>query len=225
MPGKLIKKSTHPLFIFTHWANALAMLFLTLSGLYIAFPVFGGFMGIARGTHFFWMFVLIIVITIRIIGMFTIKTCCEQGTDEVDWDYKNWFPQKTNRHQMWPMIKYYIFIKKDYPITAKYAGLQKLAYWLSLVLTFAAAYTGFAIWGPTMDWGIFRFGNELVGNLFGFGGGDGLMPMRLFHGWIMWFIIIFTCIHGYLANIYGTAASKLIFFNQGPDSVSEYDKK
>ncbi|MCL2606337.1 MAG: cytochrome b/b6 domain-containing protein, partial [Coriobacteriia bacterium] len=211
MPGKLVKKSTHPLFVLTHWINCLAMLFLALSGLYIAFPVFGYFMGTARGIHFFWMFVLIINITIRIVSMFFIKTCCEQAGEGYDYDYKNWFPQKTNRHQMWPMIKYYLFFKKDYPITAKYAGLQKLAYWLSIILTFAAAYTGFAIWGPTMDLGIFRFGNQLLGGLFGFGGGDGLMAMRIVHNWVMWFIIIFTCIHGYLANIYGTAASKLIF--------------
>ncbi|MCL2403244.1 MAG: cytochrome b/b6 domain-containing protein [Coriobacteriia bacterium] len=211
MPGKMVKESTHPLFVFTHWTNALAMLFLTISGLYIAFPIVGGLMGIARGTHFFWMFVLLINIIIRIIGMFTIKTCCEQGTREKDWDYKNWLPQKTNRHQMWPMVKYYLFFKKDYPITAKYAGLQKLAYWLSIVLTFAVAYTGFAIWGPTQDWWIFRIGNEIVGSLFGFGGGDGLMPMRLIHHWIMWFILIFTCIHGYLSLIYGTKACKMIF--------------
>ena len=220
----MVKESTHPLFVFTHWINALSMLFLTISGLYIAFPIIGGMMGIARGTHFFWMFVLLINIIIRIIGMFTIKTCCEQGTREKDWDYKNWLPQKTNRHQMWPMIKYYLFFKKEYPITAKYAGLQKLAYWFSILLTFAVAYTGFAIWGPTQDWWIFRFGNQIVGWLFGIGdnvgffaGGDGLMPMRLVHHWIMWVILIFTCIHGYLSLIYGTTACKMIFLYKEDD--------
>jgi len=221
MPGKLVKESTHPLFVFTHWINAVAMLFLALSGLFIAYPIIPYLMGTARGIHFFWMFVLLINILVRIAGMFFIKTCCEQGTRETDYDYKNWFPQKTNRHQMWPMIKYYLFFKKEYPITAKYAGLQKLAYWLSIILTFAAAYTGFAIWGPTMDWAIFRIGNEFIGSMFGFGGGtgflgfgnggDGLMVMRIFHNWIMWFILIFTMIHGYLATIYGLSASKLIF--------------
>jgi len=36
--------------------------------------------------------------------------------------------------------------------------------------------------------------------------------MRIIHYWIMWVIIIFTGIHVYLANIYGFAPTKMIFF-------------
>ncbi len=49
-------------------------------------------------------------------------------TREVDKDYKNWLPQQANRHQLWPWIKYYLFLKKDHPISAKYGVLQKIAY-------------------------------------------------------------------------------------------------
>ena len=45
-------------FVITHWINLLAMFFLALSGFYIHYPIVPGLMGLARGTHFFWMFVL-----------------------------------------------------------------------------------------------------------------------------------------------------------------------
>ncbi len=136
-------------FVLTHWINLLAMFFLALSGFYIHFPIVPGLMGLARGTHFFWMFVLLINLIVRIILMFVVKDAVMPNTREVDYDYKNWLPQKANRHQMWPWIKYYLFLKKDHPISAKYGVLQKIAYIVTPFLILAAAYTGFCLWGPT----------------------------------------------------------------------------
>ena len=104
-------------YVITHWINLLAMIFLTLSGLYIHYPIFGGLMGVARGTHFFWMFVLLINLFFRIASMFWVKTALVPGTREVDYDYKNWLPQKENRHQLLPWVKYYLFVKKTVPIS------------------------------------------------------------------------------------------------------------
>jgi Ni/Fe-hydrogenase 1 B-type cytochrome subunit len=211
----------HPIvFVLTHWINLLAMIFLTLSGFYIHFPIFGGLMGVARGTHFFWMFVLIINLCFRIVASFFVKTTNMPLSREQDKDIKNWLPQEANKHQMWPTIKYYLFFKKDYPISAKYASLQKIAYLATIPITFLAAYTGFCLWGPTSQWGIFQAGTDLWAKLFGFGGGGDLMPMRVLHYWIMWVILIFTAIHGYLANIYNFAPSKMIFaWIEEPDAM------
>ncbi|MCL2024400.1 MAG: cytochrome b/b6 domain-containing protein [Coriobacteriia bacterium] len=223
----------HPIvFVLTHWINMLAMFFLTLSGFYIHFPFVNGpgLMGLARGTHFFWMFVLLINIIFRIVAAFFVKTTNMPGTREVDTDIKNWLPQEANKHQMWPTIKYYLFLKKDYPISAKYASLQKIAYLATLPMTFAAAYTGFAIWGPTMDWAFFKAGTTVVANLFAFnnglspelfnGAGAALMPMRIVHYWIMWVILIFTAIHAYLSNIYNFAPTKMICcWIEDPDAL------
>ena len=77
-------------------------------------------------------------------------------TREVDTDIKNWLPQKENRHQMWPWIKYYLFLKKDHPISAKYGVLQKIAYIATMPLTLLAAYTGFCLWGPTIELAVLR---------------------------------------------------------------------
>ena len=91
------------------------MFFLTLSGFYIHYPIFPGFMGLARGTHFFWMFVLLINLIVRIVLAFFVKDAIMPDTREVDTDNKNWLPQEANRHQLLPWIKYYLFLKKDHP--------------------------------------------------------------------------------------------------------------
>jgi Ni/Fe-hydrogenase 1 B-type cytochrome subunit len=196
-------REEHPLvFVFTHWINLLAMCFLTLSGLYIHYPPFPELMGLARGTHFFWMWVLIINLTLRVVLAFFVKDANMMGTREVETDIKNWLPQKANRHQFWPTLKFYLFLKKDHPISAKYGVLQKIAYLATVPLTLAAAYTGFALWGPTYNLPFFAAGTQWVG---------GLMYMRIVHFYIMWAILCFTGIHAYLASIYGTPPLKIMF--------------
>lgn len=208
-------REQHPMiFVITHWINLLAMLFLTLSGLYIHYPIFPGFMGVARGVHFFWMFVLIINLALRVVLAFVVKSAIVPNTREVDTDIKNWLPQKENRHQLIPWVKYYLFMKKEHPISAKYGVLQKIAYIATVPLTLIAAYTGFALWAPTSDWPIFLAGTTWVASLFNGGGGADPMPMRILHYWMMWVILIFTFAHVYLASIYGFAPLRIIFFWQ-----------
>jgi len=177
-------------------------------------------MGVARGTHFFWMFVLLINLIVRIVLAFTVKTAVVQNTREVDTDIKNWLPQKENRHQLIPWISYYLFFKKDHPISAKYGVLQKIAYIATVPLTLLAAYTGFCLWGPTSDWPFFLAGTTWVASLFTAGGGADPMPMRILHYWMMWVILIFTFAHVYLASIYGFAPLKIIFAWQ--ETVDEH---
>jgi Ni/Fe-hydrogenase 1 B-type cytochrome subunit len=205
-------REAHPMpFVLTHWINLLAMGFLALSGFYIHFPIVPGLMGLARGTHFFWMFVLLINLIVRIILMFVVKDAVMPDTREVEPDYKNWLPQKANRHQLWPWVKYYLFMKKETPISAKYGVLQKIAYIVTPFLILAAAYTGFCMWGPTSMWPFFYAGTAWFASLFNLGGGADPMGVRIVHYWIMWVILIFTAAHVYLANIYNFAPSKMIF--------------
>lgn len=207
-------REQHPMvYVITHWINLLGMIFLTLSGLYIHYPIFAGLMGVARGTHFFWMFVILINMFFRIISAFFVKDAIVPGTREVDYDYKNWLPQKENRHQFLPWLKYYTFFKKTTPISAKYGVLQKIAYWAVIPLILAAAYTGFALWGPTSDWGFFQAGTIWVAKFFnGAAAGNNPMGIRIVHFYIMWVILIFTAFHVYLANIYNFAPSKIIMW-------------
>ncbi|PKQ15220.1 MAG: cytochrome B [Actinobacteria bacterium HGW-Actinobacteria-7] len=206
-------REMHPLaFVVSHWTNLCAMVFLTLSGLYIHYPIFPGFMGAARGTHNFWMFVLLINLVVRLVMGFTLKTSKLAGGREKELDIKNFLPQAENRHQLWPTIKYYLFLKKEHPLGGKYNSLQKFAYVLTVPLILLAAYTGFALWGPTSQWSFFLAGTTMVANWFNGGvGGAALMPMRIVHYWTMWAILSFTFIHVYLANIYGFDADRIMF--------------
>jgi Ni/Fe-hydrogenase 1 B-type cytochrome subunit len=196
-------REAHPLvFVITHWINLICMIMLAFSGFYIHYPFFDGFMGVARGMHFVAMFVIIINLTFRVIAAFFVKTATDLGSREVDTDIKNWLPQEKNRHQLWQTVKYYLFLRKEGVISAKYGSLQKIAYLATVPLTYLMAYTGFALYGPTADWAFFSGGTALVG---------GPMNMRIIHYFMMWVFIVFTMVHAYLANIYNFAPSKIIF--------------
>lgn len=198
-------------FIITHWINLLSMFFLALSGFYIHFPLFGGFMGWARGTHFFWMFVVLINCLVRIILAFFVKSANQMESRVKEKDIKNWLPQAENRHQLWPTIKYYLFFKKDAVISAKYGTLQKIAYLMVPVLILLAGYTGLCLWPVTQPLPFFQAGIDLISKWFDPGfGGAALMPVRTVHYWIMWAILCFTMVHVYLANVYTFAPAKLM---------------
>ena len=196
-------REAHPLvFVITHWINLISMVALAFSGFYIHFPFFTGFMGVARGMHFVAMYEIVINLTFRIIAAFFVKTATQLGSRQVDTDIKNWLPQAENKHQFFETVKYYLFLRKEGVISAKYGSLQKIAYLATIPLTYFQAYTGFAIYGPTQDWGLFTGGVDFVG---------GPMNMRIIHYFVMWVFIVFTMIHAYLANIYNFNPSKIIF--------------
>ncbi len=197
-------REAHPLvFVITHWINLICMLILILTGFYIHYPLFGGLMGVARGAHMFCAFVILLNLVFRIIAAFFVKTASAGGTrTDLVPDIKNFMPQKNNRHQLGPWIKYYLFIKKDHPKGAKYGVPQKLAYLAVPFMILFMGLTGFCLWGPTENAPLFLAFTNMVG---------GLMIVRIIHYCVMWVIIIFTLIHIYLANIEGTSPSAIIF--------------
>lgn len=207
MSGHGHYREAHPLpLMLSHWSNLISMIVLVFTGFYIHYPFFAGFMGAARSLHFFFMYLLLVTITARIIMAFTVKDTNLMGTKDRDWDWKNWIPQAENRHQLIETAKYYLFMRKEHVISAKNGALQKIAYLATIPLTYGIAYAGFAIYTPAQKWGIWPFfaaGLNAVG-------GD--MNMRIIHYFLMWAIILFTMIHVYLANIYGVAPTKLMFF-------------
>ena len=196
-------RKEHPLiFVVNHWINAVCIGAFILSGLYIHYPFFGGVMNLARGLHFVAIWVILINLVVRIVAAFFVKDVVDPSTGEVKADIYTFLPQKSNRHQFWPWVKYYLFFKKEAPISAKYGVLQKISYDLTPVLILAAAFTGFSIYPPTMVLWPFQQAMLWAG---------GPMNMRIIHYFIMWIIILFTAIHVYLANIYNFKPSALIF--------------
>ena len=198
-------KEAHPLpFVITHWINAAAMVFLVVTGFMIHFPV-AGTLGVCRGLHVFFGFVLFINCLVRVIMSFFVKSAPTGGTREQVKDYKTWLPQKDNRHQGGAWVKYYLFLKKDHPLSAKLGVPQKLSYLLIPILIILMFITGLCLWGPTMDLGFCKWCLGLVG---------GAMSMRIIHYFGMFVFIIFMFIHIYLANVEGAEPTKLMFFRK-----------
>ena len=196
-------REAHPLpFVITHWINLVSMILLILTGFYIHFPFFSGFMGVARGVHMLCAAIFVINMIFRVVAAFIIKSSPTGGTRKVDYDYKSFLPQKDNRHQLVPWIKYYLFLKKDHPLSGKYGVLQKTFYVLVPVMILIIAFTGMCLWSPTSDVGPFGAFNALVGSI---------MITRIIHFFLMFAFIIFMIIHIYLANIEGFAPTKMMF--------------
>ena len=193
------------IFVVTHWINLIAMILLIVTGFCIHFPFWPMFMGIARGVHVFFGFVLFLNCVFRVIAAFFVKTSPTGGTREQVPDYKTWLPQKDNRHQALEWIKYYLFLRKTHPLGAKLGVPQKISYLLIPFLIVAMFWTGLCLWAPTMAAAPMAATTNLVG---------GLMSMRIIHYFGMYVFIIFMFIHIYLANVEGTAPTKLMFFHK-----------
>ena len=198
-------KEAHPLpFVITHWINLCAMICLIITGFLIHFPV-PLTMGIARGIHIFCGIVIFINCIVRIVLSFFVKSAPTGGTRKVVKDYKTWLPQKDNRHQGAQWVKYYLFMKKDHPLSAKLGVPQKLSYLLIPILILLMFITGLCLWTPTASSPFCQWCLNLVG---------GAMSMRIIHYFGMYVFIIFMFIHVYLANVEGTEPTKLMFFRK-----------
>jgi Ni/Fe-hydrogenase 1 B-type cytochrome subunit len=188
-------KEAHPLStVVTHYVNLIAMVLLIFTGFMIHYPCFPDMMGVCRGVHVFCGIILVLNLIVRVIMMFTVKSAPTQGTRITDTDIKNWLPQDDNKHQMVPMIKYYLGISKKHPLTAKFNGLQKLAYWFAGLLILFMAWTCFTLWEPTAGLAPSVFCLNLLG---------GAMAVRIWHWFGMFVMIIFMIAHIYLVAIDG----------------------
>ena len=199
-------REAHPtLFVVTHWINLIAMIVLIITGFSIHFPFWPEFMGIARGAHLLFGFILFLNCIFRVVAAFFVKTSPTGGTRKQVKDYKTWLPQKDNRHQALEWIKYYLFLKKDHPLGANLGVPQKISYLLIPVLIIVMFWTGLCLWGPTMNLAPMWATTDLVG---------GLMSMRIIHYFMMYIFIVFMFIHIYLANVEGFAPTALMFIHK-----------
>ena len=82
----------------------------------------------------FFGFVIFINCLVRVILSFFVKSAPTGGTRQTVKDYKTWLPQKDNRHQGGAWVKYYLFLKKDHPLSAKLGVPQKISYLLIPIL-------------------------------------------------------------------------------------------
>ena len=192
-------------FVVTHWINLVSMILLILTGFIIHYPFIAGITGICRGVHIFAGFVLFLNCVFRVCASFVVKSAPTGGTRKMVTDYKTWLPQKDNRHQGGAWIKYYLFMKKDHPLSAKLGVPQKISYLCIPILILIMFWTGLCLWGETQNWAAMAWTTNLVG---------GAMSMRIIHYYLMFVFICFMFLHIYLANVEGFAPTKLMFLRK-----------
>ena len=199
-------KEAHPLpFNVTHWINLVCVVLLVLSGFIIHYPYLAGLTGLCRGLHVFCGIILVLNCIVRIILAFLVQSAPTGGTRNTVRDYKTWLPQKDNRHQGIPWIKYYFFIKKDHPLSAKLGVPQKISYLCVPVLILFMGFTGFSLWNVTNGVGPFAAFVVAMG---------GIMYVRMLHFFLMFVFICFAMLHIYLVLIEGTALAKNMLFRK-----------
>lgn len=193
-----------------HWLHVVSIILLTISGAYIAHPFMPGAMSFFRGTHIFFMWVLVIVLIARIIWAFVGRSA-PLGSREVEPDYRHFGYQRQNRGTFWGTVKYYTFLQREAPAVYKYNTLQKGTYLFWALLVIVQAITGFALWSPF--YGFFKPLIYAVG---------GYMTMRSIHYGIMWLFIITTLIHIYLSALHLDQLG-VMFLGREPGRRSAYE--
>lgn len=176
--------------ILMHWLHLISIVVLTWTGFYIHRPFYTASMSVHRTLHFVFMFVFILTAIVRLWWGVLGAGSAAPGERRRRRDISFFFPERENRGMLWQTAKYYTFIRRTHPRTAKYNPLQKLTYASWLLLVVLQAVTGFAIWTNTAEFFL------PLTNLLG-----GLQAMRAIHYLIMWLFIITTMIHIYLSVV------------------------
>lgn len=179
----------HSLFArLTHWLNALMIILLAMTGLYIRdpghFPFFAS-MDIARKIHFIAMYMLIFGVLIRLYYSLITKDIYE-------------FLFRPRDMKLLPgVIKYYLFISNSLPKAGKYNPGQRIMYNFWFLMLLAQVVTGFMIYLP-----------DSFGTYIRLAGGPGFV--RQFHFMVAWLFIITVAGHVYLAITSGWSTVKSI---------------
>ncbi|UII54516.1 Ni/Fe-hydrogenase, b-type cytochrome subunit [Cytobacillus spongiae] len=179
-----------------HWINALAIVLLMITGIYIGNPFLGAtvpeeayysnVMGWARYIHFFSAFIFTINLVVRWYWVFKgNKYATSNPFRRVFWE------------ETYETIKYYLFMKNKKHHYVGHNPLAQLSYWIfigigSLVIMFTGYYLYFEP-QPESIYGKFFF--SWVPLLFG---GDSF-SIRSLHHLVAWGFMIFMVVHIYMA--------------------------
>ncbi|HLA83126.1 MAG TPA: Ni/Fe-hydrogenase, b-type cytochrome subunit [Thermoleophilia bacterium] len=181
-------RAEHPLAaVVTHWLHVVALFVLVWTGFFIHSPFYNASFALHRNIHLVAAFVLIFTGISRIYWAFFGEGSADVGSKEKICDCRFFLPDKLNRGKLWQMIKYYMFLRKTHPRTAKYNPLQKLAYLALLVAMLVMLVTGLEMWTHT---------KEFLQPLTYFLGGP--LVVRFIHYFSMWLFMVVTATHIYL---------------------------
>ncbi len=177
-----------------HWAAALSIVVLVVTGLYIANPFFmtGGegtprfAMGWMRFLHFAAAAVLVATGIVRVYSLIA-GNKFER--------FPALFPVRTRDWvNLWRMIKKYLMIRPESePHYLGHHPLQQLGYTTIYLVTAAQVVTGFAMYGQANPGGFFYVTFGWIVPLLG-----GIQVVHFVHHVLLWVFLIFIPIHVYL---------------------------
>jgi len=174
-----------------HWANALSIVVLALTGFYIGHPFLSAgegvwIMGWMRFIHFVFAYVFTLALLSRLVWFF-------MGNKYSSWRmYKPWFT-KRGRASAMKFLRYYTFTGKKIPYEIGHNPLACLVYLVIFAMFAVQIATGFALYGLAEPGG---FWYTLTAPLTAL---VELQWIRLIHHAIEWLVIGFIINHIYSA--------------------------
>ncbi|BCS52235.1 Ni/Fe-hydrogenase, b-type cytochrome subunit [Geobacter sp. SVR] len=176
----------------THWVNFLAIIVLSVTGLYIGSPLTltvdptRFYMGTIRFIHTTTAYIFTISVFARIYWAFV-------GNRYAGWrEFVPWYSPE-GRRNMALTLRYYMFVDRQVPNVVGHNALAGATYLLVFLLYLVMIVTGFALYSQSAPDGVFQ---HLLGWLFRLFTNQG---MRLVHHMGMWFLIAFAIHHVYSA--------------------------
>ncbi len=175
----------------THWLNALCIVVLAFTGLYIGHPFITGtgddqyIMGWDRFIHYVAAYVFVVSIAVRVYWSFA-------GNRYASW--KAYFPFSAERLKgMLGNILFYSLVKKKPVAEPGHTPLAGLTYLLVFLMYVVQVITGFALYS------LYEPGGAMH-SVFGWWFSLFTIPStRLIHHIIMWLMLYFVIIHVYIA--------------------------
>jgi Ni/Fe-hydrogenase 1 B-type cytochrome subunit len=207
-------REEHPLpAVLMHWAHLISFFVLVATGILIHRPSAAVAMDAVRTAHFIAMFVFMATFIVRVYWAFLGRGSANTGSRVRVPDWRHFAPERSNSGTLWPTVKYYVFIRKTRPFTAKYNPLQKATYALFIPLgVVVMALTGFTLYGPTVEYMLWF--STLVG---------GFESVRSIHYFTMWLMIAFVMIHLYLVVFEDLREGTLMLFGIAPSAGEAED--
>jgi Ni/Fe-hydrogenase 1 B-type cytochrome subunit len=183
----------------THWLNAGSFWVLSLTGIYMAYPllIVSGpagqhfVMGTVKIVHYYAAIVFTLAVAVRLLWMFV-------GNKYSRWD--KFLPVRPRRLRgLWPTVKFYLFLLRKPPGFVGHNPVAGLAYVAVFGLYLTAIVTGLALYGSSahVDSPLRVFG-ALAPWL------GGLQTARWIHHVVMWLLIGFAIHHVYSAALMST---------------------
>lgn len=176
----------HPLWArLLHWGIVIAMLMMILTGLYIHdpnwIPIFSS-LGIVWPLHYIFAVVLVALVVMRIVY------------GGITGDINELIMRPRDVKNLGPVIKYYVFLRKDEPDQGKYNAGQRMTYcglWIPLLIVQVA--TGIILFVSIDD-----------------------VTMRAVHYIVTWLSIATIVAHVYLGSIHGWKVIKSMITGRLP---------